>query len=684
MIPISKYGRSYPLGATLMQGGVNFCVYAKDASQIEILLFDSPYAKKEKFKIALDPTCNRTGDYWHVFIENITQGQLYAYRVYGEYNPQKGFLFNPNKCLLDPYAQAVLMPKNYSRKDATGNKDNVATCLKGVVVDHRNYDWQGTSPLQKPITQTVIYEMHVRGFTASPSSNISQEKRGTYAGIIEKIPYLKDLGITAVELLPIAQFDPFDSPSNLKNYWGYSPVNFFAPHSQYSSDKSPLGAFNEFRDLVRALHKADIEVYLDVVFNHTSEGDLSGPLQSFKGFSPKDYYMLEEDKRYFSNYSGCGNTFNANSSISRRLIRDCLHFWVQTMHVDGFRFDLASILSRDKHGNVMQDPPLLKSINTDPILAGCKIIAEAWDAAGLYQVGNFTKGRWQELNGKFRDDVRGFIKGDKNKISAFSNRLIGSPDLYYDKGNTPHRSVNFITAHDGFTLNDLVSYNQKHNLANLEENQDGDNHNLSYNCGIEGETDDKKVLKFRDKQIKNFLSVLLLSLGTPLITMGDEVKRTQQGNNNAYCQDNEISWFDWDLTKENKELFEFTQNLISWRLKDPALGEQRRLSLAKVLDNTKILWHGVQPLFTDWSSDSHALAYSICDPNSKEYLYIAINSYHQDLDFKLPKAKSGSWHRIIDTADKNPYLSQTKSHSLNSKTYKVEAYSLIMLLDMNI
>ncbi len=685
MTRISSFGRSYPLGATILPDGVNFSLYSRSATGVDLLLFDAAEDRRPSRTIRLDPVRNRTGDYWHAFVENCEAGQLYAYRVYGPHDPARGLLFDPEKVLLDPYAIAVAMGGNYERAAAARRGDNVAHCLKGVVVDLRGYDWEGTAPLNRPLAESVIYEMHVKGFTANPNSGLSAKIRGTYRGVIDKIPYLKALGITAIELLPVQQFDPQDCPPGMSNYWGYSPINFFAPHVDYSSDKSPLGAFREFRDMVKALHKAGIEVYLDVVFNHSAEAGADGPTLSFKGLQNNAYYILAADKRQFANYSGCGNTINAHNSVTRRLIHDSLRFWVQTMHIDGFRFDLASILARGGEGEVLKDPPVLWSIDTDPVLSGTKLIAEAWDAAGLYQVGNFIGGRWQEWNGKFRDDVRAFIRGDRGYVSRMADRLIGSPDLYYHQHRTPHRSINFITAHDGFTLHDLVSYNQKHNEANNEGNRDGDNHNASWNCGVEGETSDKQVLGLRLQQMKNFLMVLMAALGTPMLSMGDEVGRSQKGNNNAYCQDNELSWFDWSLVAKNAELLRFTQLAIGWRLRDPTHGQQRHHTLADVLDRTKIQWHGIKPNQADWSESSHTLAYTMRDPRSGEVFYAALNAYADELEFELPPPACGQWHRIIDTSLAAPddICSRQQAKPWPLAKYRVKGRSVVLLLAYN-
>ena len=438
--------------------------------------------------------------------------------------------------------------------------------MKSVVVDPHAYDWEGDTPLRRPASRIIIYEMHVAGFTRHPNSGVSEKNRGTFAGLIEKIPYLQQLGITAVELLPVFQFDIQDAPPGRVNYWGYAPVSFFAPHQGYSSSRHPLAPVNEFRDMVKALHRAGIEIILDVVFNHTAEGDHRGPTLSLRGLENSVYYMLERDRSRYANYSGTGNTLNANHPVVRRMIVDSLRYWVEEMHVDGFRFDLASILDRDQSGNLMPNPPVLWDIESDPVLAGTKLIAEAWDAAGLYQVGSFIGDSWREWNGRFRDDVRSFFRGDDGSVGVVADRLLGSPQIYGHRKREAEESVNFVTCHDGFTLNDLVSYNQKHNEANCENNQDGSNDNRSWNCGVEGPTSDPAIESLRNRQVKNFLTVTLLSLGLPMISMGDEVRRTQQGNNNVYCQENETSWFDWSLFAKHSDVHRFVTMLNSRRL----------------------------------------------------------------------------------------------------------------------
>src|SRR5438876_3789999 len=442
--------------------------------------------------------------------------------------------------------------------------------------------------------------MHARGFTRHPSSGIPEKKCGTFAGLIEKVPYLHELGVTAVELMPVFQFDAQDSPPGRVNYWGYAPVSFFAPHQAYSSCQDALGPLDEFRDMVKALHRADIEVILDVVFNHTAEGNHDGPTLSFRGFDNITYYILEQDRSRYANYSGTGNTLNANHPIVRRMILDSLRYWVKEMHVDGFRFDLAAILERGESGQLIQNPPVLWDIESDPALAGTKLIAEAWDATGLYQVGSFIGDSWKEWNGRFRDDVRSFFRGEEGSVGRFADRLLGSPAIYGHKEREVEQSINYVTCHDGFTLNDLVSYNQKHNEANGEDNRDGANDNRSWNCGVEGPTDDPSVEKLRNRQVKNYLTVTLMSLGVPMILMGDEVRHTQGGNNNAYCQDNEISWFDWTRLEKHADVHRFVKLLIERRLLRTVEHERQRTSLTTLLEKATKAWHGVQLNQPDW------------------------------------------------------------------------------------
>ncbi|MEZ8740064.1 glycogen debranching protein GlgX [Photobacterium swingsii] len=648
-------GKAYPLGASVKKTGVNFSLYSKHATQVVLHLFHHRNDSEPFLSFDLDPSIHKRGHYWFVFIANINHGQVYAFQVDGPWQPDKGLRFDKNKVLLDPYSHAICFSDNYQRQRAIDAGSNMDACMKSVVVDHQTFDWQDSQSPRHSLTDTVIYEMHVAGFTQHPNSGVDQAKRGTYAGIIEKIPYLKSLGVTAVELMPVQQFDTSDAPEGRDNYWGYSPINFFAVHAGYSIEQDPLAAINEFKLLVRELHKAGIEVILDVVFNHTAEGDENGPTFCFKGLQNRTYYLTDKETGKYANYSGCGNTCNANHSVLRRMIIDALHFWVTEMKVDGFRFDLASVLARDGDGIPMRQPPLLWSIDSDPILSSTKIIAEAWDAAGLYQVGSFIGDRWNEWNGKYRDDVRAFWRGDANCISRFASRILGSPDIYGRQHHSPHRSVNFICAHDGFTLNDLVSYNEKHNWANGEENRDGDNHNISCNYGVEGPTDIVEIESLRHRQCKNMMATLFLSLGTPMINMGDEVRRTQQGNNNAYCQNNELSWFDWTLVDKYPDLHRFVALLSKLRSAEPTLEWNMHRSLNSVLDSVEICWHGVEPNQPDWGERSHSLALTVIHPLTNDELYVVCNAYWDPLEFTIPDCDQSDWHLVIDTSAESPH-----------------------------
>src|SRR6516165_7943739 len=677
-------GRSSPLGATVVPGGVNFSVFSRNASGVELLLFDREDDSRPARVIPIDATTNRSYHYWHVFVPAVQPGQLYAYRVQGLSDPASGLRFDPTKVLLDPYGRGLVVPNDYSRDAARLEGDNAGTAMKSVVVDPHAYDWEGDTPLRHPSSRTIIYEMHVRGFTRHPSSGVSERTRGTYAGLIEKIPYLQQLGITAVELLPVFQFDAQDAPSGRVNYWGYAPVSFFAPHQGYSSLRDPLGPVNEFRDMVKALHRAGIEVILDVVFNHTAEGDHRGPTLSFRGLDNNAYYVLEPDRSYYSNFSGTGNTLNANHPIVRRMIVDSLRYWVAVMHVDGFRFDLASILARDSDGSVMPNPPVLWDIDSDPTLAGTKIIAEAWDAAGLYQVGSFVGDSWREWNGRFRDDIRGFFQSEDGSLQRFADRMVGSPQIYGHKEREAEESINFVTCHDGFTLNDLVSYNDKHNEDNGEGNRDGTNDNRSWNCGAEGPTNDPAIEKLRNRQVKNFLTVTLLSFGLPMFVMGDEVRRTQHGNNNAYGEDNETSWFDWSLLTKHADVHRFVKLLISRRLLRSADPEHLQMTLTQLISEGIKGWHGVRLNEPDWSEHSHSIALSVELPTEHMLVYCIFTSYWEPLEFELPAADNGEerpWRRWIDTSLDPPQdiVEWQTAPPVPGRTYKAGPRSVVVL-----
>jgi glycogen operon protein len=683
-VPLVETGACFPLGASVVSGGVNFSVLSKHATLIELLLFDHDAAATPSRIIPLYPERHRTHHYWHAFVPGLAPGQIYAYRAHGPFAPDRGLRFDAGKLLLDPYGLAVAVPGGYDRSAARRPGDNTAVAMKSVVEDPARYDWAGDRPLRRPLTQTVIYELHVRGFTQHPSSGVRSDKRGTYAGLIEKIPYLQDLGITAVELLPVFQFDAQDAPPGKANYWGYQPVSFFAPHHAYSSRKDPLGVLDEFRDMVKALHRAGLEVILDVVFNHTAEGRADGPTLCYRGLANDFYYILEQDKSRYADYAGTGNTVKANHPVTRRLILDSLRYWVTQMHVDGFRFDLASILSRDEDGRPLHSPPVLWDIESDPLLADTKLIAEAWDAAGLYQVGSFIGDRWQEWNGKFRDDVRSFLKGENGSVSGVATRLLGSPDLFSHEEREAEQSINFVTCHDGFTLNDLVSYNDKHNEANGEDNRDGANDNLSWNCGVEGPTSDGEIDALRNRQIKNFFVLEMLSAGTPMLLMGDEVRRTQGGNNNAYCQDSAISWFDWTLLERHADVHRFVKVLTAFRQhRDVVMGEPG-LSLNDLLRRARVEWHGVTLNQPDWSDHSHALAFTLRSLADRFLFHVMLNAYWTPLTFELPAVPTGSsqrWRRCIDTALPSPDDIQpwATAPAVEQATYFVQARSVALV-----
>lgn len=676
---------TFPLGATPKDGGVNFSVFADKADALELLLFDHVDDARPAQVLRLDPRRHRKYHYWHAFVPGVQPGQIYAYRAIGPNAPERGLRYDPEKVLLDPYGRAVAMPTHYSREAAARPGDNVATAMKSVVVDTSTYDWEGDLPLCRSFAATVIYEMHVRGFTRHTSSGLAPEKRGTYAGLIEKIPYLQDLGITAVELLPVYQFDPTTAAPGLTNYWGYQPISFFAPHTAYSSCQDPLGVLDEFRDMVKALHKAGIEVILDVVYNHTAEAYGEGATLCYRGLANDAYYALENaDQSRYADYTGCGNTFNAGHAVVRRLIRDSLRYWVQEMHVDGFRFDLASVLARGEAGETLSNPPIIWDIESDPVLAGTKLIAEAWDAAGLYQVGTFVGDAWKEWNGRFRDDVRSFVKSDNGYVAALAQRMTGSPDVYVKDLREPEQSVNFVTVHDGFTLNDVVSYNSKHNEANGEDNRDGSNENLSWNCGIEGPTEDSAIEALRSRQVKNFFTLLLTAMGAPLILMGDEVRRTQQGNNNAYCQDNEISWFDWTLLDKHRDIHRFVKRLIATRL-HYGQGRTDRDTLLALLQLLQIELGGVTLGTPDEGYTSHALALLRMSPGGTERFYLMVNAYWEVLSFELPPVSltgQQSWCLLIDTSRSAPndLYDLADMPPVAGSTFKVGSRSIVVLV----
>ncbi|HUK34559.1 MAG TPA: glycogen debranching protein GlgX [Vicinamibacterales bacterium] len=679
---LTEPGSAHPLGITTHADGVNISIFSESATEIVLLLFESETAIEPMQTVRLDPFLNKSFHFWHVFLRGCGPGTFYALRVDGPNDPASGCRFNANKVLMSPYAHGI-SKRLWNRFDAIGPQDNLATSMRCAVIDASRYDWEGDRPLHRPIHESIVYEAHVGGFTRSPSAGVGRP--GTFAGMIEKIPYLQSLGVTAVELLPVFDFDDSvtsisSTGGEIRNYWGYSTVGFFSPHAGYCVDGGTAHA-DEFRDLVKALHKAGIEVILDVVFNHTDEGNENGPTYAFRGIDNTSYYLLDPaNQASYLNYSGCGNTFNANHPLPQKFIVDCLRYWVEEMHVDGFRFDEGSILARGENGVPLAHPPVIWQIELDNALADTKMIAEAWDAAGLYQVGHFPGDRWCEWNGRYRDDVRQFVKGDPGLTGAIAWRLGGSADIYQSRGQTPDNSINFITVHDGFTLNDLVSYNQKHNDANGEGNRDGINENLSWNCGVEGPTDDPAIDALRARQIKNFFTILLLSRGVPMLLGGDERRRTQRGNNNAYNQDNAISWFDWMPSAPADEIFRFVQQMIAFRKAHPALS--RPVFYSGAVDQRgrpDIAWHGTRlnsPGFDD--PLGRALACTIAGIGGSRDLHVMMNMYWEPLDFEVPAYTK--WRIAIDTFATSPNdISRAAPTVFADTTCMVRGRSVVVL-----
>ncbi len=673
----TSQGSPLPLGATITPDGINFAIFSRHAESVCLVLGIKDEQKRaERITIKLDSKMNKTGDIWHILVSDVPAYVRYGWRLSGPWEPKtSGLAYNSDLILIDPHAKELRSPP-WGQPHLGAGQQTFA------LIPDKSYDWEGDRPLNIPLQDSIIYELHVRGFTFHPSSKC--RSRGTFQGITQKIGYLKRLGITAIELMPVTEFDetdcPFVSPvagTRLRNYWGYSPLSFFAPKPAYA-DNSPH-PLNEFRDMVKALHKAGIEVILDIVFNHTAEGGWDGKTGSFRGIDNPIYYLLDPWTKAYLNFSGCGNTCNCNHPIVRSLIIDALHWWVMDMHVDGFRFDLASILGRDQQGHVLSNPPMVEMIAEDPILANTKIIAEAWDAAGLYQVGHFSDHyRWAEWNGRFRDDVRMFMNGAAGLTGTLATRIAGSSDLYQHNGRRPCNSINFITSHDGFTLADLVSYNEKHNFANGEGNRDGDNHNLSWNSGIEGPTEDKKVLQLRSRRIRTMAVILLLSQGVPMLVAGDEFGRTQQGNNNAWCQDNEISWINWQLAAKNRGQLRFFRKLICLRRSYSIF---RRAEFFEVSrpdrppSSQEIIWHGLQPNQPDWSEQSCVLAFLLKDihpgDDGDSNFFIMLNGQpDQAALFTVPETatvgKRCVWKKIIDTGLAAPadFVDLTKAKEL--------------------
>jgi isoamylase len=685
---MTKPGFTYPIGAQPDSNGVNFSIFSRHATWVELLLYDRSDSLEPFQVISLEPQVNRTFYAWHVYIEDLPAGTWYNWRMDGANNTKEtGLSFDRDKYLLDPWAR-VINDDLWNRKAACLPGDNGHLAMRSMVVD-ASYDWEEDQPLTTESEDAIIYEMHVGGFTRHASANVKEP--GTFVGLIEKIPYLKELGITHVELLPIMAFDEQDVPLGtaalgLKNYWGYSTHSFFSPHPGYCATPHLGTHLQEFRDLVKALHHAGIGVILDVVFNHTSEAGADGPVINFRGIGASIFYHLDtSDKSVFHDYTGCGNTVNANHPLVSNFIISCLEFWVQEMHVDGFRFDLASALARGESGKPLHDPPVLWGIELSEKLSATQLIAEAWDAAGLYQVGSFPGYRWAEWNGRYRDVVRRFIRGDKGLIAELATRLSGSSDLYKHQDRLPINSINFVTCHDGFTLYDLLSYNEKHNEANGENNGDGSNDNLSYNWGVEGEARDAAILAIRRQQAKNVIAILLLSQGVPMLLAGDEVLNTQNGNNNGYCQDNELTWFDWHLPQKNKDMFRFVKHMIALRKRHPALMRRRFLTgnYIEARGMADISWHGPSiddPLWDD--ADAQVLAFTLAGvADSEADLHVMLNMSDVVVHMDLPAIKGRIWRLAVDTSRTSPQdiIQPQNQTSFERHIYQAEPRSVVVL-----
>ncbi len=662
-----RAGSPLPMGAHRQGDGANFAIFSRHARGVQLAFFDAPDDAEPARVIDFDPVYNRTGDVWHVWVADVPAGQLYGYRIEGPYRPEEGHRFNPNKLLLDPLAEAVTYDADwdfapalgYDPDDPDGDRsysevDNAGAMPKSIFAP-RYFDWNGDEPLQRPLAEMIIYETHVRGFTVDDSSGV--EHPGSYRGVTEKIPYLQELGVTAVELMPVQEFNEHEldraNPETgepLKNYWGYNPVAFLAPESSYCSRGTVGHQILAFKEMVKALHDAGIEVIVDIVLNHTAEGNHRGPTLCLRGVDNVIYYLLEDGGRRYKDYTGTGNTIKADHPVVRDFILNTLRHWVIEMHVDGFRFDLASVLGRDEDGEILADSPLLDRIAEDPILREAKLIAEAWDAGGAYQVGGFAERRWAEWNGRYRDDVRRFWRGDEGMLGDFASRIAGSADLYQGSGKRPEQSINYVTAHDGFTMNDLVSYRRKHNEVNGEDNRDGADHNYSDNYGVEGETDDPEIQAVRRRQIKNFFLTLFVSRGVPMLLGGDEFRRTQQGNNNAYCQDNEISWYDWSRVEAHSGTHRFVRRMIAFRKEHPVLRKPAFYT------EDEVRWRDPAGDVPAWDDpQARHLACWIVGGDEEADLLVIFNAAAEDVSFDLPDpSNDGPWHVAVDTAQSAP------------------------------
>ena len=671
-------GSPQPLGISFVasQQAWNIALYSKHASAVTLYLYHKNETQTPIYTYVFNPLLNKSGRVWHCRLPaTVVDGAYYyAYQVDGPFDLREGHRFDPQKCLLDPYSRAVYFPPSFSRQAAIQPGSNLGKAPLGVIHTHQELTTSDEDQKPRHTHDMVIYELHVKGFTRHAGSGVAPNKRGTFSGLVEKIPYLQSLGVTAVELMPVFQFDPQEH-----DYWGYMPLSFFAPHHLYGSSDSPTALLDEFREMVKAFHRADIEVILDVVYNHSGEGNEHGPTYSFRGLDNTTYYLLENDRRYYRNDAGTGNVLHTANRYVRSMVLDSLRYWVKVMGVDGFRFDLASIFTRSSDGSVnLEDAPIISAIRSDPDLADIRLIAEAWDISS-YQLGRTFPGiSWRQWNGKFRDDIRRFVRGDGGLVNVLMQRLYGSDDLFPGspmEAYHPYQSINFVTAHDGFTLYDLVAYNHKHNTINGHNNSDGTDHNYSWNCNWEG--DDAvpdAVIRLRKRQIKNFCCLLLLANGTPMIRAGDEFMQTQSGNNNPYNQDNGISWLDWGLLDSNWEMFRFFQQMIAFRKAHPSLGRSR-------FWRDDVHWYGVGP-DVDRSHDSHSLAYHLSGASQDDQdIYVMINACREDLLFTVQEGTANQWRRVIDTALESPHdiVEPGREVSLQSLDYRLKARSIVVL-----
>ena len=700
-------GMPRPLGATPRADGVNFALYSEHATEVELLLYARAADREPAQTIQLAFRQHRSVNTWHVFVAGVGHGQCYAWRVHGPWDPANGHRFEPTRALLDPYARLVVsrVPPGAPGESAHGAAR--AGSFVSVVVDPSRFDWQDGTSTRTPPTERIIYEMHLAGFTRHPSAGADHP--GTCDALIAKIPYLVDLGITTVELLPIFAFDPYapdrrdpTSGEALVDLWGYNPLGFFSPHQPYL-DREPTDSdgrgmksrrnadsIQALQELVRALHAAGLEVFLDVVFNHTGEHGVDGPTHGLRGVDNSTYYIVKRDgSGGYEDFTGCGNTLRCAHPAVRRMVLDALRYWTSQFHIDGFRFDLASILSRDEQGRPIEEPPLLWEIEGDPILEHTTLIAEAWDAAGLYQVGRFPGERWCEWNGHFRDDVRRFWRGDANVSGTLAQRMLGSPDLYEAEDRQPAQGVNFVTCHDGFTLADLVSYAEKHNLANAEADRDGGETATAWNSGHEGPTDDPAIGALRLRMMKNLLTTLFVAQGTPMLLAGDELGRTQRGNNNAWCQDNPTSWIDWGLLTTNADLHRFVRTLIHFRRAHHSLHRSRYLlgyDAPKGHDTpgyTRVRWHGRAPDKPDWSAQNRLLAFTLTPATDDVAIHVMFNADAKPARIILPPPTRGRrWLRVVDTSLPSPLdiLARGEEVSLDDHAYLLAEYAAVVLI----